>query len=137
MDELSGAERVEHQRFAVALRFTPAKRIDPEEADRIAQQTAQRTGRLGALKDGTNGRMVLSNKPIVGCDCRASPVVPAALCADCLKLDHELLRSGHETVGFAKSVLGHGVAAEVGVLAVCGEQRATSEEASVTVASGS
>ena len=48
----------------------------------------------------------------------------------------EVLRPGHETVGFAEGVGGRRVAAQVGFIAMPGEQRAASEQATVGIAPG-
>ena len=69
-------------------------------------------------------------------DLGAPPVAPAALRADRLRIGAELLRPGHEAVGFAEGVGGRSVAAEVDLLAMPGEQRAASQQASVAVAPG-
>ena len=52
VDEIADPERVEHERFGAALRFAPSEPIDPNEAERIAQQAAKRARRLGAAEDG-------------------------------------------------------------------------------------
>jgi hypothetical protein len=48
MDQIADAERVEHQGFRAAFGHAPAERIDPDKAQRIAQQTSERAGRLRA-----------------------------------------------------------------------------------------
>ena len=136
VDEIADPERVEHERFGAALRFAPSERIDPHEAERIAQQAAKRAGRLGAAEDGENERMIRPHEPVMGSDLRLPPVAPAALRADRLRIGGELLGPGHQAVGLAEGMRRRRVAAEVGFVAMPGEQRTASQEAPVAVAPG-
>ncbi len=68
MDEIADPKRVEHQRFGAALRLAPSERIDPHEAERIAQQAAKRAGRLGAAEDGEDERMIGPDESVMGGD---------------------------------------------------------------------
>lgn len=134
--QIADAERIEYQRLCAALRFAPSERIDPHEVERIAQQAAKGTGRLRAVEDGNNERMIRSDESVMRRDLGTPPVAPAALRADRLRIGCELLRPGHKAVGFAESMHRRRVTAEVGFIAMPGKQRAAAEEAPVTVTPG-
>ena len=124
VNEIADPERVEHERFGAALRFTPSERVDPHETQRIAQQAAQRAGRLGAAEDGENERMICPHEPVMGSNLGLPPVAPAALRTDRLRIGCELLGPGHEAICFAEGVRRCRVAAQIGFVATPGEQRA-------------
>ena len=136
MDQITDAERVEHQGLGAAFRHAPAEPINPHEAQRVAQQTPERAGRLGAGQDREDQRMIGPGEAIMRRDLVAPPVVPAILRADRLRIGAELLWPAHEAVGFAESMHGHSVAAEIVLVAMPGEEGATSQKASVAVAPG-
>ena len=134
MDEVADPERVEHERLSAALRLAPSERIHPYEAEWIAQQAAKRAGRLGAVEDGKNERMICPHEPVMGGDLSLPPIAPTALRASRLRSGGELLRPGHKAVGFTERMRRRRVTAEVGFIAVPGEQRAASKKSAITVA---
>ena len=134
VDKIANPERVEHERFGAALRLTPSKGINPHEAQWIAQQAAQRTGRLGPAEDSEDERMVRSHQTIMGGDFDLSPVAPADLRADGLGIGGEVLGPSHQAIGFAEGVRRRCVAAQIGLVHMSGEQRAAAKEAPFAVA---
>ena len=80
MNEIAHGQRVEHQGIVAALGRAPAQAVAPDEAQRVAQQYAERACRLGAIQDGMDYRMIPADGAVMGRDLPAQPVGPATRC---------------------------------------------------------
>ena len=134
MNEITETEGIQNERVGSALRGAQMHPVDPEEAERIAEKTAQRAGRLGPLQNGLQEWMIGSNEAVVRCHLRTLPVSPAAFGGDGLGHGRELLWSRQNPVGLAHRLDRDGVAADIGLGELSREQRASAEKPALAVA---
>ena len=121
MDEVAHAEGVENKRVCPTLGHPQAHSVAPHKAERVSQEKAKRTGRLGPSKNSQQQRMIGAYQPVMRRDLLAVPVAPAGRCTDRLRLGGEVLRSSHQPVGLAESVGRDCVAANVGLFTMSAE----------------
>ena len=88
------------------------------------------------VPDGSREVVVGADEAVMRCDLGLAPVAPASTSADSLRIAGELLRPGHEPIGFAEGVGGDRVAAQIDFVAMAGEQGAPAQQPSVAVAPG-
>lgn len=80
--------------------------------------------------------MIGPDQAIMSCHIGHAPIAPAGTRTQCLGIGSEFLRPRHQPVGFTEGMGGNGVAPQIGILVIGGEDGAATQQSAVAVASG-